>query len=246
MIERHLLHQPVSHPHHRAPLDLSLDALGVDRLAHVVAGHVAQHPDPAGLGVDLDLDGMGAKGEVGEHPAAAAAEVDRIARGRMVDGQRAPGDAEPGALPHDRRQGGAPAVSGHHRILAHPEVGRRRLEHLRGHREHLLAKARARLEHRVARHVQLAGGRRRAREGRERAVGDVNRDAGGVEAQHFGGDLAERRRLAPADVRGARADDQAPVHLEPDPGARPVVEPRDAAVRLDVAGQAAPHAARGG
>src|SRR5262249_30378645 len=55
-------------------------------------------------------------------------------------------------------------------------------------------------------------------------------------------DLAEGRGLATAEVGHAGADDHAPIHLEPDPRAGPVVEPDDAPIRLDVAGQASPDA----
>ena len=51
---------------HRAALELTLDVGGMDRLTGILQHGVAQHGDPAGLAVDLDVDQMGA--EAGTRP----------------------------------------------------------------------------------------------------------------------------------------------------------------------------------
>ena len=107
----------------------------------------------------------------------------------------------------------------------------------------LLAQFARRLQHRVAGHVELAGGDGRPGQRGERAVADVDGDPLRGHAEHLGGDLGQRCGLAAADVG----------HPDPDrPGCRPargrsrrgpVVEPDTAAVRLQVAGEASPDGA---
>src|SRR5207244_10683947 len=69
---------------------------------------------------------------------------------------------------------------------------------------------------------------------------DVDDDVRWIDAGPLAGDLQERRGLSTADVGDADPDYESPVELEADPGARPVVQPNAAAVRLEVAGDAPP------
>ena len=61
-----------------------------------------------------------------------------------------------------------------------------------------------------------------------------------VDAEDLARELDERGGLAAADVGDADPQDEGPVELEPDPCARPIVEPDAAAVGLEVARNAAP------
>ena len=65
------------------------------------------------------------------------------------------------------------------------------------------------------------------------------RDPVHVDGQDLGGDLGERARLPPADVGHAAPNGERPVHLEPDPRGRRVVQPHEPPVGLHVRGDRA-------
>ena len=131
------------------------------------------------------------------------------------------------------------AVARHHAILVHVEIVGVAAEHRRCDAQQLVPQLAGRLEHRVAGHVELSAGRGGAGQRGQRAVGHVDGDARQRHAEDLGRDLAERGGLAAAHVGAAAADDEAAVHLEADPRAGPVVQPHDAPVRLEVAGEPA-------
>ena len=155
------------------------------------------------------------------------------------------GIAAPLGRPRPARPGGrcgrrSPPRSPHRPVLEAQVTGRRRrAARRRPARAGRAARARP-LQHRVAGHVELAGGERPAGRRGERGVADVDADVAQRHAEHLGGDLAERGGLAGAEVGDAAADQQAcrPARRL-DPAGRPVAKPDGAAVGLHVAGEAA-------
>src|SRR5579875_957958 len=107
-LEGDLLAERLADAHRGAPLDLSGDALRVDRPAHVVARDVLEQPRRPGLDVHLDFRGVASIRVVGERPPLPGFEV----RGRgpltLERGQARHGHAAPGALRDDAGQRHAP------------------------------------------------------------------------------------------------------------------------------------------
>ena len=80
-------------PLDHATLDLALHVAGVDRLAHVLNGGVAQDPDLAGLGIDVDVDDVGGKGVAGTAGADGALAGDGAASAALPGGDFFEGQA---------------------------------------------------------------------------------------------------------------------------------------------------------
>ena len=56
-LTKHLLfHQRLTHGHVHTPLDLPLHQVGVNGFANIMANPHLGHGDPAGVGIDRDLD----------------------------------------------------------------------------------------------------------------------------------------------------------------------------------------------
>ena len=135
---------------------------------------------------------MTAVGEVGEDPAPPGRlAAPRVPAGSAEDRKPMPRNLALGRGADQLAKRDIPPA-GTNAALRKLHVVRLRLEQVGGKRPQLLAQLERRLDHGVARHVQLPRRRRRPSQRRERGIADVDDDIRRVDAEHFARQLHER------------------------------------------------------
>ena len=231
---------------HGPALDLALGALAIDGLAHVIAGRELRHAGLPRLLVHLDLDGLGAEGVIVEGLALPGGGIDGRRRGRIVLVEGLDGSPGRRGRLHEGGEidGAIRRAPDEGPPLHELDILGGGLQHLRGLIHQMPAHLARGLEDRVARHEELARGRRGAGARREVAVAPHRGHLLHGHAENLRGDRAERGGLSPAHVGGGAADDRGAIELHAHPGGGGVPRPAHAAIRREGCGESPRYAHR--